>query len=111
MLNSVTKRDWRFRIASLRQKAAAGEVSAVAHLGLIFFHGVQDQRGRTLVRRNSRAALALLRQAANGNDSTAAATLGYAYDIGLGAKPNAEEAVRWYRRAVRGGSSMAASNL
>jgi len=109
--DSFTKRGWRDRIAALQARAAAGEVSAQTDLGLTLQDGIQDQKGRALVRRAPRAALVWLRQAANRGDATAAGSLGYAYDRGLGTRASVREAIRWYRRAVRGGSSTAATNL
>jgi uncharacterized protein len=80
-------------------------------LGLTLLEGIQGRGGQSFVRRNPRAAVALLRQAATNGDATASSSLGYAYDRGLGTKPSVKEAIRWYRRAVRGGSSTAATNL
>jgi TPR repeat protein len=80
-------------------------------LGLNLFDGIQDRRGRSLVRRNPRAAVTWFRRAANRGDGTAASSLGYAYDAGLGTKRNVSQAIRWYRRAARSGNSIAASNL
>lgn len=37
--------------------------------------------------------------------------MGYAYDVGVGIRRNEREALRWYRRAYRDGSSTAASNI
>jgi TPR repeat protein len=111
MLRSLTKRGWRDHIKSLRTQAEAGEVSAMTELGLNLFEGIQDQKGRSLVRRNSRAAVTWFRQAARRGDSTAASSLGYAYDIGLGTKRNLALAIRWYRRAARSGNSTATYNL
>jgi uncharacterized protein len=111
MLRSLTKRGWRDHVASLRTKASAGDVSAVTDLGLTFLEGIQDGRGQSIVRRNPRAAVELLHQAAVSGDATAASSLGYAYDRGLGTTPSVKEAIRWYRRAIRGGSSTAATNL
>jgi TPR repeat protein len=111
MLRSLTKRGWRDHIASLRRKACAGDVSALTDLGLTFLEGIQGGNGQSIVRRNPRAAVALLHQAAISGNATAAFLLGYAYDHGLGKTPSVKEAIRWYRRAVRGGSSTAATNL
>ena len=112
MLKSLTKRGWHDHIASLKQKALAGDLSATTELGLNLFEGIQDRKGRSIVRRNPRAAVTFFRQAANRGDSTAACSLGYAYDVGLGVRPNVTEAIRWYRRAVRGrGSTAASTNL
>jgi TPR repeat protein len=111
MLRSLTKRGWRDHIASLVRQADAGEVSAMTDLGLNLFEGIQDRRGRSIVRRNPRAAVAWFRQAANRGDSTAASSLGYAYNVGLGTKRNVAQAIRWYRRAARSGNSTATYNL
>src|ERR1700722_4453993 len=111
MLRSLTKRRWRDHIASLVRQADAGEVSAMTDLGLNLFEGIQDRRGRSIVRRNPRAAVGWFRQAANCGDSTAASSLGYAYNVGLGTKRNVAQAIRWYRRAARSGNSTATYNL
>jgi len=111
MLRSLTKRGWRDHVASLRKKASAGDVAAITDLGVTFLEGIQGRNGQSIVRRNPRAAVALLHQAATGGDTAAASSLGYAYDTGLGTKPSVKKAIRWYRRAVRGGSSTAATNL
>jgi TPR repeat protein len=111
MLRSLTKRGWRVHIASLVRQADAGVVSAMTELGLNLFEGIQDRKGRSIVRRNPHAAVAWFRQAANRGDSTAASSLGYAYDIGLGTKRDIAQGIRWYRRAARSGDSTATYNL
>jgi hypothetical protein len=111
MLRSLTKRGWRDHIASLERQADAGEVSAMTDLGLNLLDGIQDRKGRSIVRRNPRAAVTWFRQAANRGDRTAASSLGYVYDVGLGTKRNVAQAIRWYRRAARSGDSTATSNL
>lgn len=111
MLRSLTKSSWRDHIASLVRQAEAGEVSAMTDLGFNLFEGIQDRKGRSIVRRNPREAVAWFRQAANRGDSTAASSLGYAYNIGLGTKRNVAQAIRWYRQAARSGDSTAAYNL
>jgi uncharacterized protein len=111
MLRSLTKRGWRDHVASLRRRVSAGDVSAMTDLGLTFLEGIQGRNGQSIVRRNPRAAVVLLHQASISGDATAASSLGYAYDRGLGTTPSVTEAIRWYRRAVRGGSSTAATNI
>jgi TPR repeat protein len=80
-------------------------------LGLTLYEGIQDRQGRSLVRRDSPAAVTWFRKAASHGDPTALAQLGYAYDIGSGVRPDSAQAIRWYRWAIRAGSSTAASNL
>ena len=111
MLRSLTKRGWRDHIASLKRQADAGEVSAMTDLGLNLLEGIQDRKGRSIVHRNPRAAVRWFRQAANRGDHTAASSLGYAYDVGLGTRRNVAQATRWYRRAARSGDSGATYNL
>ena len=110
MLRSLTTRGWRNHIASLRRRAETGEVFAMTALGLNLLEGIQDPNGRSIVRRNPRAAVAWFRQAADRGDHTAATSLGYAYDVGLGTRRNVAHAFRWYRRAARSGDSGAMSN-
>jgi len=52
MLRPLTKRGWRDHIASLGRRADAGEVSAMTDLGLNLLDGIQDRKGRSIVRRN-----------------------------------------------------------
>ena len=80
-------------------------------LGLDLLEGIQDRKGRSLVRRNPGSALAWLRKAAGHGDPTAAGQVGYAYDVGLGTRRNVRQAVRWYRWAATAGNPAAAANL
>src|SRR5439155_13639259 len=105
------KRDWQQRTALLRREALAGKVGAMADLGLLLQEGIQDERGRAIVRRNPRAGFRLLLRAAVNGDTSAAFSLGYAYDVGLGTRRDKRQALRWYHRAYRAGSSTAASNV
>ncbi len=80
-------------------------------LGLELLEGIQDRKGRSIVRRNPRAAVTWFRQAAERGDCWAAGSLGYAYDVGLGVRRDVKQAVHWYRQAAIGGNSSAMSNL
>jgi TPR repeat protein len=74
--------------------------------------GLQDKRGCSIVRRNRAAAFRLyLRAVEESGGRTGAQLLGYAYDTGVGTKPNKQLALRWYHRAARDGDSVAASNM
>src|SRR2546428_475984 len=105
------KRDWRQRAAFLRREALAGNLAAMAGLGLLLQEGLQDERRRAIVRPNPRAGFRLLLRAAANGDASAAFSLGYTYDVGLGTRRDERQALRWYRRAYRAGSSTAASNV
>lgn len=111
MLRSLTKHGWRDYIASLRRQASAGKVSAMRELGLNLFEGIQDRKGRSLVRRNPRMAVAWFHEAASHGDANAMGSLAYAYDVGLGTQRDVDQAIRWYRRATDLGNAGAASNL
>ncbi len=111
MLRSHTKRGWHDQMASLRRRAIAGDVSAMTDLGLNLLEGIQDRNDRSIVRRNPGVAVNWLREAARCGDATAAGSLGYAYDVGLGVRRNCDHAIHWYRKAARSGISGAASNL
>jgi TPR repeat protein len=102
--------NWPRIMDRLRLRVAAEDVAAIAELGLTLFEGIQDRLGRSLVRRNAGYAVRLFKRAAKHGDVTAIDSLGYAYDVGLGVSRNKSEALRWYRRAVRLGSSTAAMN-
>lgn len=104
------QQNWSRIVARLRRRVAAGDLAAATDLGLNLADGIQDRSGRSLVRRNSKYAVRLFRRAVESGDSTAAHSLGYAYDVGRGVTQNKTKALRWYRLAVRLGSSGAANN-
>jgi TPR repeat protein len=98
-------------MARLRRRVAVGDIAAIRDLGLTLADGVQDRGGRCLIRRNSGYAVRLLRRAAENGDSTAAGSLGYAYDVGKGIRRNTGLALNWYRRAAEMGNTVAAANI
>ena len=55
--------------------------------------------------------LEALRARAHGGDASAQFQLGFAYDTGLGGRPDDAEAVRWYRMAAEKGLADAQYNL
>lgn len=105
------KRRGRNRIESGRRQAVGEDVASIRDLGLNLLEGIQDKQGRTVVRRNPLKAFRLLHQAALMGDITAASSVGYAYDRGLGTKRDVRQALRWYRRAADMGSTTAATNI
>jgi hypothetical protein len=56
-------------------------------------------------------AFVLFRRAAHAGDVSSQLNLGYHYDVGFGTPRSRRWAMFWYRRAVRGGNSSAASNI
>jgi TPR repeat protein len=111
MATPMTKRGWRNRITFLRRRAVAGDLASIRDLGLDLLDGIQDKKGRTIVRRNPRAAFRLLRRAAQMGDVMATSSVGYAYDHGLGTNCDRRQALRWYRRAADMGSTAATTNI
>lgn len=103
--------DWLRRVARLRCDVLSGSTSAMDDLSLLFRDGVRDRKGRVVVRRNLRESFRLLRRAAVLGDASAAFSLGYAYDRGLGTPRDTGKALWWYRRAAREGYGIAASNI
>lgn len=98
-------------IARLRRDVAQGELAAMCELGMWLQEGFRDKKGRRILRSNAGYAFRLLKRAAEGGHQPAAASLGYAYDLGLGTKQNKRQAVHWYTRAYRSGASIGAANL
>ena len=110
MKKRVRKPDWHRVVARLRRDVSAGNAAAITELGLTLFEGIQDRNGRALVRCNSRYAVRLFQRTAD-SDAAAATMLAYAYDKGQGTRRNTALALKWYRRAVRMGASIAAMNM
>jgi TPR repeat protein len=111
MITRITKPDWSRVLARLERRAATGDVASIRDLGLTLADGIQDRDGRSLVRRNAPYSIRLLRRAAECGDAAAAASLGYAYDVGRGIRSDKALALQWYRRAARVGCITAASNI
>jgi hypothetical protein len=80
---STTRRDIRERIDVLRRRVAMGEARAKYEVGRELLEGIQDRRGRTIVRRNPQYAFRLLLTATNGGVKDTFGPLAYAYDLGF----------------------------
>jgi TPR repeat protein len=104
-------RDFPKYIAELRRRVSQGNLSAMCDLGMWLQEGSQDRKGRSVLRSNPAYAFRLLKAAAEGGYKEAAASFGYAYDVGLGTKRNKRQAVRWYTLDYRNGHSGGAANL
>jgi hypothetical protein len=96
-------------IAALRRRVAKGDLAAMWELGTWLQEGSRDRKGRSLLRSNPEYAFRLLKASAEGGYKEAAASLGYAYDVGLGAKRSKHEAVRWYMVDFRHGGTTGAA--
>jgi TPR repeat protein len=82
------------RLAELRRRVAAGDLHAHCELWIELLEGIQDLRGRSVIRRNPAYGVRLLRSAAEGGTSQGYDSLAYAYDVGLGVRTNRPEAER-----------------
>jgi uncharacterized protein len=98
-------------IAALRLRVARGDLSAMCELGTWLQEGSQDRRGRSALRSNPAYSFRLFKLAGSRGYEPAFASLGYAYDTGLGTRRNRSQAMHWYTRAYRGGASIGAANL
>jgi TPR repeat protein len=111
MSSTKTKPKLNTIIASLRRRVAQGDVSAMSDLGMWLQEGFQDKKGRAVIRRDPAYAFRLFKRAAATGYAQAFASLGYAYDVGLGTRRNKSRAMYWYIRAYRNGQSIGAANL
>ncbi len=100
------------RYAELVTRAArAGNTAARVDVAVMQMEGYRDGQGRVVVRANPKAAARAFGRAAALGDKHAAFSLGYCLDVGLGLRRNSGLAMKWYRRAWRGGDPGAAANI
>jgi tetratricopeptide (TPR) repeat protein len=104
-------RDFPKYISELRRRVTQGDVSAMCDLGMWLQEGFQDRKGRSVLRSDPAYSFRLLKTAAEGGYKEAAASFGYAYDVGLGTRRSRRQAVRWYTVDYRNGRSGGAANL
>ena len=98
-------------IAALRSRVSSGDASAMSDLAMWLQEGFRDRKGRSLIRGNPGYAFRLFKHAAEQGQVNAFASLGLAYDNGLGTQRNKKKAAYWYMRALRNGESIGAANL
>jgi TPR repeat protein len=82
-------------------KAQAGNSEAQWEVGSWFQDGLADTKGVVLVRPNARAAVAWYRKSAISGNPSGQNHLGVCLCAGRGVKRNDEEALRWFKRALR----------
>lgn len=92
----------------------------VSPSGVVSFHVRFGNQGTetflqgqaALQNRNFQQAFQDFQQAANHGDWNAMEPLGYLYEMGLGTHQDCEQAIRWYKKAIReGGVAVAMNNL
>ena len=91
-------------IATLTQKANAGDAKAQNELGDAYYYG----KG---VAKDFTEATKWYRKAAEQGNASAQYSLGFCYENGKGVTKNLTEAVKWYRKAVEQGNANAQYNL
>lgn len=95
----------------LTRAVRAGDGDAVVDFAVLQQEGYRDERGRVLVRANSKAAARAFLRAASAGNRSAFHALGYCFDVGVGLRRNSRLALHWYRRAWRYGGETAAANI
>ena len=98
-------------LALLTRAVRAGDGDALVDFGVLQQEGYRDERGRVLVRANPKAAARAFLQAASAGTRSAAHSLGYCFDVGVGVRRNGRLAMYWYLRAWRNGGETAAANI
>ena len=98
-------------LALLTRAVRAGDGDALLDYGVLQQEGYRDERGRVLVRANPKAAARAFLEAASAGIRSAAHSLGYCFDVGLGVRRDSRLAMYWYLRAWRNGGETAAANI
>jgi len=98
-------------LAFLTRAVRAGDGDALVDLGVLQQEGYRDERGRVLVRANPKAAARTFLQAASTGTRSAAHSLGYCFDVGVGVRRNSRVVMYGYLRAWRNGGETAAANI
>ena len=102
---------WETYVRLLRRAATLGHLAATEELASWLLEGLTMASGKVVLRRRPAAAVKLYQLVANRGFAGAYLNLGYCYDVGLGTPRDLEQAIYWYRKAVRAGDSAAAMNL
>lgn len=95
----------------LARAVLAGDKDALSDFGVLQQEGYLDERGQVLVPANPKAAARAFLPAAAAGNASAAHSLGYCFDAGVGVRRDSQLAMRWYLRAWRGGHATAAANI
>ena len=90
---------------NLLVKAKTGDAESEWKVAECYSDGCKDRRGRILVRTSNRKAVAWLRRSAVHGCGSAQNTLGVILGGNYGVKKNVREALRWLKRAFRGGDT------
>jgi uncharacterized protein len=95
---------------TLLAKAEAGDPEAQCEVAALNEDGCKDRRGRILVRASKRKAFLWYRKSAGLGHPWAQIAVGNYIGNGLVVRKDALEAIRWYKRAIRGGEKGSAAH-
>lgn len=98
-------------VCLLRRAARLGNPEAKENLAGWYLEGMKDRAGCVVLPRSPKRAIALLKEAAEANNSLAQFSLAYCFDVGIGVRQDLSAAAGWYRKAANRGVSFAAANL
>lgn len=104
--STKTAAEWKALLARAQQ----GDPEAEFSVGSYYDDGCKDDRGGILVRRSSHKAAEWYRRAAEHGNTGAQVNLSNLLGDGRGVKKDVPDAMRWLRRALRGGYGGGASN-
>lgn len=102
----MTTGEWKAILARAQQ----GEAEAEVRVAEIYDDGCRDKRGQILIRRSDRKAAEWYQRAAEHGDLIAQISLSNMLDDGRAGKKDRGEAIRWLKRAFRGGDTTGAAN-
>jgi TPR repeat protein len=103
---------WNSLIADLTAKAEAGDAQAQWEIGSFLDGGLLDRRGESfIVKPNRRLAMMWFRRSAQAGNASGQLSLGNYLAAGRATERDEDEAILWYKRAVRQGDSSAAVNI
>jgi TPR repeat protein len=103
---------WNKLIADLTAKAETDDAQAQWELGSLLDGGLLDRQSKSFaVKPNQRAAIFWFRRSAQAGNASGQVWLGNYLAAGRATKRDEDEAILWYKRAVRQSDSSAAVNI
>jgi len=103
---------WNKLIADLTARAEANDAQAQWELGSLLDGGLLDRRGESFaVKPNQRVAIRWFRRSAQAGNASGQVSLGNYLAAGRATDRDEDEAILWYKRAVRQSDSSAAVNI
>jgi len=104
---AMSKLEWQ----SLLEKAQKGDAEAQWAVADGYDHGYKDEQGNALIEVSLEKAAGWFRKAADSGHASAQNTLGVMLSQGDGVSKDPKLAIKWLKRAYKGGESCAANNI